>query len=265
MGMRNNMYQPPRQAYFPSQMPPPKMQPPRKRRIWLWILLSIIALVLIGGGISQLNSSNTDSSIFNNTPVPTQVITQPPTRQIETPTMQQIGIPESKALLGGSIFAFNNKFGDNNCCNTNGWDTNTQWVGVYTAEDGSRWYQAVGEQSNERVVGIRIHPYDNQGTSVWDMPTAKKTCNAYMPSDAIFQKTYPHTFANIVDGVIFEYYSPLLAQTLPSNDFTDSNNRPEKPGIFFVFFDNASYENAAQIDFCALGTDANLAVEDVNS
>lgn len=143
------------------------------------------------------------------------------------------------------------------------------WIGVYTAEDGSNWYHAVGEQSNERVIGIRLHPYNtdiNQtDTPEWDIPTAKKICNANISSDAMCQKTYQHIFANLVDGVINEYYSPVLAHTLPSKDFTDSKKYPEKPGLFFVYFNYARPDNASQIDFCTLGTDASLLVEDVIS
>jgi len=232
----------------------------RNVELSLWCGALLIALLLCVG-IATCGESATQPSQTQNTT--SQQATTAPTQQPATPT----SISENTAVLGGSVLAFDNKMGANNCCHDNGWDTNTMWVGVYTAEDGSRWYQAVGEQSHERVVGIRLHPYNaniNQaGTPVWDMPTAKKTCNAYLPSDAVFQKSYQHISFDIVDGIINEYYSPLLAQTLPSKDFTDANNHPEKPGLFFVYFNYARPGHPGPIDFCTLSTDASLSREDV--
>lgn len=255
----------PQQPQQPPQYQPPRLSPKKKSRKRLWFILAVVVVVLaIIIGVASQGQSQKPTPATQQTQA-TQMPAKATTRT-STPT-QQLSIADNIAVLGGTISAFDNKIGASNCCYENGWDTNTMWVGVYTAEDGSRWYQAVGEQSNERVVGIRIHPYNtdiNQtGTPVWDMPTTKKICNAYMPSDAMFQKTYQHIFANLADGVINEYYSPWLAHTLPGGDFTDSNNHPEKPGLFFVYFNYARPDNASQNDFCALGTDFSLQREDV--
>jgi hypothetical protein len=82
--------QPPQQPYYPPMQPSPQMQPPRKRRTWLWITLGVIALllfacigtvVLVSKGASQLSSSNS-GTVANTTPsAPTQAPTQPPTQQ----------------------------------------------------------------------------------------------------------------------------------------------------------------------------------------
>ncbi len=158
------------------------------------------------------------------------------------------------AVLGGTITAFDNKFGD--CCYLNGWDVGNNWVGVYTAEDGSAWYQAVGEQSNERVVGVYMHPYNttfNGGTPVWSSTQAKKVCKAYLPSDTKYIET--------VNGRD-EYYSSLLAHTLSGSDFTDSNNRMNKPGIFYGIYHTID-GFSTNVDYCAFGTDYSLQREGV--
>jgi hypothetical protein len=110
----------------------------------------------------------------------------------------------------------------------------------------------VGEQSNERVVGINMHPYNtdfcNPNTPVWNtIQAAMKVCGAYLPSDAKLKTS---------NGSTFEYFSAMLANTLPKSDFTDTNNHPEEPGFFFVKYDN--YNGSSQIDYCLVGTDRSL-------
>jgi len=258
--------------YFPAVRPPLPSQPlpVRKsyKKLWIIIAVALALLVIVSAGALQAGNYSQSSQQPQASPTqqaePLATTTKVTTKKVTKP----VGIAESKAVLGGSVFAFNNKFGDNNCCNRNGWETNTMWVGVYTAEDSSRWYQAVGEQSHERVVGIHMKPYNtdiNQaGTPVWDMPTAKRVCDMYVPPDAKLQTTYQHVYAGLVDGTIKEYYSPLLAHTLPSSDFTDANGHLEKQGLFFVFFHSYG-STPSQSDYCVLGTDRSLQREDVIS
>ena len=260
---------PPQQSslpqYVPAMLPkyhPEKPPPERKSHKKLWIILAVaLALVVIVSAVA-LQTGNISPSSQHLTTAPTQKASTP---QVAAPA----SIDENAAVLGGSIFAFDNKFGSNNCCNRNGWDTHTAWIGAYTAEHGSGWYQAVGEQSHERVVGIYINPYgDSTGSlasTTWPgLQAAKQVCNAYLPSDATLQTTYQHTFAGNVDGSVNEYYSSLLARTLPSGDFTDVNGHPEKPGLFFVFFHGYG-STPSQIDYCVLGTDRSLDREGVSS
>ena len=234
-------------------MPPPHKQKKHTKALWISIGVMLALIVIIAAAASQ--SSNGSSSTSTNTT--SQIATTEPTQPATAMATRSIGIAEDTAVLGGSIFAFDNKLGANNCCNKNGWDINTMWVGVYTAENGGSWL-GFDEQSHKRVVGIYINPYNtdiNQtGTPVWNnIQTAKQICNVYLPPDARLQKT---------QGGWNEYYSPLLAKTLPSSDFTDINNHPEKPGLFFVVFDTLS-SSSPQIDYCVLATDRSLQRENL--
>ena len=65
-------------------------------------------------------------------------------------------IPQGAATLGGSVFAFDKKFGANNCCFENGWTYqgpySQMWTGVYTG--GADSLRKVDERSTQRVVGV---------------------------------------------------------------------------------------------------------------
>jgi hypothetical protein len=87
-------YPPPQQPYYP----PPMMQPPpkRKRRIWLWIVLGIILLGIIGFFSSHGSSQSSTTAIATTAPTsvstassaPTQVPTQVPTHTPGWKTIQ---------------------------------------------------------------------------------------------------------------------------------------------------------------------------------
>jgi hypothetical protein len=248
------------QPYPPQQyQQPPQYQPPKKnlrKRLWLLVAAVFVIGVILGVASRGQNQQPTPTTQATQQPAtqPTTLPTVQPTR-VSTPT-QQLLIANNMAVLGGTISAFDNIIGASNCCTRNGWDDGNNWVGVYTAEDGNQWYQAVGEQSNEHVVGIYLSPYNttfNGGTPVWSSTQAKKVCNAYLPSDTKFIKT--------VNGRD-EYYSLLLAHTLPSSDFTDSNNHTNTPGIFYGIF-HLIDGFSTNVDYCAFGTDYSLQREDV--
>lgn len=246
-------------SQFRNQLP---QQPPPKQKSHkpLWLILAAVVLVLVAiiGVASQRQSQQPVTQATEQIRTAQQPATRVPTKvpkQISTPA-QQLSIANNIAVLGGTISAFDNKIGASNCCIRNGWDDGNIWVGVYTAEDGGQWYQAVGEQSNEHVVGIYLNPYNTTfsgGTPVWSSTQGKKVCYAYLPSDTKFIKTM-----NGRD----EFYSSLLAHTLPSSDFTDSNNHANTPGIFYGIF-HAIDGFSTNVDYCAFGTDYSLQREDV--
>jgi hypothetical protein len=68
---------PPQQPYYP---PPPVAQPPRKRRTWLWVVLGVLALLVLGcvgvvalaGRGVQTSTTNTGTAPNGNTPAATQ-------------------------------------------------------------------------------------------------------------------------------------------------------------------------------------------------
>ena len=251
----------------PLPPPPPPVQKSHKK-LWIIIAVALALLVIVSAGALQAGNYFSSSQQPQTSPAQQAAPLATTTKVTTKKVTKAVSIAQSKAVLGGSVFAFNDKFEENNCCNRNGWDTNTMWVGIYTAEDGSRWYQAVGEQSHERVVGIYMKPYNtniNQtGTPVWDMPTARRVCDAYLPPGAKLQTTYQYMSTGVVIGTVNEYYSPLLARALPGSDFTDANGHLEKPGLFFVFF--SSHASApSQVDHCVLGTDRSLQREGVSS
>jgi hypothetical protein len=141
-------------------------------------------------------------------------------------------ITENTPVLGGSIFAFDNKLGASNCCNRNGWDVNHMWVGIYTAEDGGSL--SIDEQSHNRVIGIFIHPYNdiNQtGTPTWkDLQTAKQICTVYLPPDAKLQSSQTSTYNNgLTTANINTYYSPTLATPYRAVISPMSKTRRENP------------------------------------
>jgi hypothetical protein len=258
--------------YVPAGRPPlPPPHPPERRshkKLWIIIAAALALLVIVSAGALQAGHYSPSSQQPQASPTQ-QAAPMPTTTKVATKKVTKaLGIAENDAVLGGRIVAFNNKFGDNNCCHNNGWDTNTMWVGVYTAEDGGGWYQAVGKQSHERVVGIYINPYNSSGSSLdafWPgLQAAKKVCDAYLPPGAKFQTTYQYVSTGVVIGTVNEYYSPLLARALPGSDFTDVNGHLEKPGLFFVFFSNHA-SAPSQIDHCVLGTDRSLQREGVSS
>lgn len=282
--------QPPQEGpYYPPSQPgfiAPPPQPPRRRRsrqFWLWLiggsLIGFVALCSLCAYIGSLlppapvaaqptvaptsvpqaiATPSTAISTATPSPTATPVPTPKPT---PTPTPPAT-IAENTPTLGGSVLGFDNKLGSNNCCNQNGWDANQMWVGISTMENGS---SRIGfdEHSRNRVVGVYVHPYNatvgDPNTPTWpSLDAARRVCSAYFPSDAVLKGSQPYKHFDFVVGVFYTYSSALLAHTLPAKDFTDVNNHPAQPGLFYVYY---SYENTStttKFDHCSMGTDQTL-------
>lgn len=90
----------------------------------------------------------------------------------------------------------------------------------------------------------------NGGIPTWTRrPLA--TLRAYLPPDAVAQSEYQVYLANVVTGYTKIYYSALLAHTLPTKDFTDTNGNQGMPGTIYVYM---SYNyDADHIGHCTLG------------
>ncbi|HVB22416.1 MAG TPA: hypothetical protein VNG51_10755 [Ktedonobacteraceae bacterium] len=131
-----------------------------------------------------------------------------------------------------------------------GWDSPTVYLSV---EPEDRNFD---EQSPARVVWISIQPENFntfQESATWWIPAiAYKICNAYLPPDAIFQNKIVYNDIGAIAGYAKEYYSRLLADTLPASDFTDNNDHIERHGLFFLYFDYGG-DGQHLID-CYLGT-----------
>ena len=227
--------------------PPPPIRPRRKLGRGCMISLIVVAALLVFGIIEAIATGGNGIGNGNASTQPTQS-SQQPTTQTDAPTDTPIpttapaGIADGSAVLGGTIMAFDNKIGSNNCCQDNGWEDGNTHVLVYTAQDGGRWYQKVGEQSSERVTGVLLQLFESGTWST--IQDAQKAIAPYMPSDA-------HLIKSLGNGE-YEYESNLLAQTLPASDFVDANNHPEQPGLFFAYYD-APGNN--QVDYCEIATD----------
>ncbi len=161
------------------------------------------------------------------------------------------------ATLGGSVKAFDNKFGDNNCCREDGWDYQgpfgATWTGVYAGDSNFDWL------SNSRVFGVLTEPQPS-GQS-WDASQTGTMQSQFMPSDAVLKSTQPAYLGNLVEGQEKTYFSALLAHTLPASDFKDNSGNLVQPGTVYVYLHFADYGNdSSHFDQCALSTDEHFAL-----
>lgn len=200
------------------------------KKTLLLIFLVFMALLLSAGSYTTQTTPSQTTSAPTTLPTSAQV-TKVPT----APPKPTINL--NLAMLGGSIHAFDQKFGSNNCCYRNGW---TSLNGPYVAvEDDTYNGLNVDETSLNRVVLIEIQPQsDGQTTnSVWSASNATSICNAYLPSDAKYQSSFLVPLADLTKGSVKVYYSTLLANSLPAKDFVNRNGKPGKPGTIYVYFD----------------------------
>lgn len=183
--------------------------------------------------------------------------TQPTAAQVsKSPTVPpKPTISLSLAILGGSIHAFDQKFGSNNCCYRNGW---TPPNGPYVAVEDSTYNGLnVDETSLNRVVLVEIQPQSDGQTSdpVWNASNATSICNTYLPPDATYQSGFLVPLGDLTKGSVKEYHSTLLANSLPAKDFVDRNGKQGKPGTVYVYFDY--HYDAGHIGGCYLDVQGN--------
>lgn len=207
----------------------------------IFIVLAILLLSACGKSSQFAQAQPTSTTHIIQT-----ALTKAPTVQSQ-PT---IGL--NQAILGGSIHAFDQKFGANNCCYRNEWTPlNGPNVGVW---DESYNGLNVDETSMNRVVRIYIEP---QGSDVWNASTSANICNRYLPPDFKYQSNYTVPLGNLTSGLVKVYYSTLLANTLPVHDFIGKDGKQGKPGTIYVFF-NYSYDlSTVNIGYCVLGVEGN--------
>jgi hypothetical protein len=210
------------------------------------LLLCSFVQAALGGGNSSSTPTHPSGQVAVVSPVATEKIVATPTHTYK----QKPTISLSSAILGGSINAFDKKFGSDNCCYENGWTPpNGPLVSVWDASYG----RLGDENSLQRVVRISIQPQSNgqTDTPVWSASTAATICDAYLPPDANFQFGYTVPLANLTQGYTKVYYSALLANTLPNQDFIGKDGNQGKLGLLYVYF---SYNyDADHIGHCTLG------------
>jgi hypothetical protein len=182
----------------------------------------------------------------------------PPATATTAPATPRGGIiPKSSAVLGGSVFAFNKKFGASNCCFENGWTYqgpySQMWTGVYTG--GPNSLTNVDERSTQRVVGI-----ENGGVMYaemsWTLAQAQSICGSFLPPDAKYHNTTLVLYEAVnVTGFEAHYTSVSLANTLPASAFTDAKGQPAPPGTFSIYYEYSfNGPNHNSINRCAMGT-----------
>lgn len=218
------------------------------KKTLLLIFLAFMALLLSACGDTAQSTPPQTTIVPTTQPTPEQV-----TRVPTAPPKPTINL--SLAILGGSIHAFDQKFGSNNCCYRNGW---TPPNGPYVAvEDDTYNGLNVDETSLNRVVLIEIQPQsDGQTTDlVWSASNATSICNAYLPPDAKYRGSFVVPLANLTKGSVKVYHSTLLANSLPAKDFVDRNGKQGKPGTIYVYFDY--HYDASHIGGCILDLQGN--------
>jgi hypothetical protein len=216
------------------------------------LLLTILALLTMSTLLGSLSACAADTAIYSSPPNIT--ITTP----VTTPTPSVPTIAQSAVTLGGSVVAFDKKFGANNCCFENGWDYKgpygQMWTGVYIGSPDS--LRNVDERSPQRVVGI-----ENGGAMYaemsWTLTQAKTICGSFLPPDAKYHSTTLVRYEAVnVTGFEAHYTSVSLANTLPASAFTDAKGQPTPPGTFSIYYEYSfNGPNHNSINRCTMGTD----------
>ena len=155
----------PNDPTYPPYPPPPMMQPPRKRRVWLWVLLGVFVLAVLGCvGILAASQG-------------TQTGTQPQatTAAGNTPTAKgtaTMAITHGTPHIGGPISDFYGKYGKPKNAGAGGSQT---WIAsqspsiiVNAATDSS------GKVNNMNVVG----------EPSWSRKYTETYCTRFLPPDA---------------------------------------------------------------------------------
>jgi hypothetical protein len=185
---------------------------------------------------------------------------QPITTPAPTSTPSKPTIPQSATTLGGSVVSFDKKFGASNCCYLNGWTYQgsfgqQMWTGVNTDHTPA---SNVDETSTQRVIDIENYGPISSSMNI-TMTQAKSLCGSFLPSDAKLQHTITVSRGGVVAGSELSYTSTLLANTLPTSDFTDKDGKATPPGTFFVNYDYSYIRPSSPlVAGCGIATDESL-------
>jgi hypothetical protein len=202
-------------------------------------MLAVLAI------LSACASESTPPAGANSAPTPTVTPSKPT-------------VLASAVTLGGSVVAFDKKFGANNCCFENGWTYQgpygQMWTGVYTGSPDS--LRNVDESSTQRVVGVEDGGAMYAEMS-WTLTQAKTICGSFLPPDAKYHTTTLVRYEAVnVTGFEAHYTSVSLANTLPASAFTDAKGQPAPPGTFSIYYEYSfNGPNHDSINKCAIGTD----------
>lgn len=157
---------------------------------------------------------------------PTSTITPAPAlTKTSIPTSTPSSIPSQTVGLGGTFSAFKARFGDSGRGNIyfQEWDFYTissQLADMYTS--GTPF----GPGNNDsHVFEFSIYPSSGVQWTVSTSAANTALCNSLRPSDTQQGKSYPDPLNN---GIVTEYTSKLLANTLVASDF-------DRVGVFYEY------------------------------
>ncbi|HET9981231.1 MAG TPA: hypothetical protein VFQ32_12345 [Ktedonobacterales bacterium] len=226
------------------------------------VLVAVLACATTGGFqslrvalfASSESTASTNQPPFTSIATTTANIPGAATTSMPTATAAPARpIPQDAATLGGSVYAFDDYFGDANCCLLSGWTYHAQygplWTGVYTGGAASS-PTSFDWRSTDRVIGIDNQPTDT--VSSWTISRASAICGGFLPPDA--QRT--GGASNTSQGTEQRYFSASLAKTLPASAFRDIQGKPVTPGTIYVFYETDGSANVSQ---CALSSDERFA------
>jgi hypothetical protein len=202
------------------------------------IVIVGIVLTACGGEANRTSSPHPTPTVGTlHLPTPTPLSTVP-----------AIGL--NSPILGGAWQAFDDLYGNSNCCSQNGWNYQGQfgpsWTGTVEASDSASVLPA---DPNSRVTGIQLDPQAAQPN--WSASEAQAMLDQFMPPDARQESRKAIYVGTTVVGAEEIYISLLLANTLPLSDFKGIDGSQEKPGTFFVYVNDGGQTG---YDVSTLGT-----------
>lgn len=258
------MYQPPNNDQTapnispppPGFTPPAPQMPKRKRKLWPWLIGTLVVLVVscsfcayVGSKLPPATTASQPTSVATTAPTtaaqsttaPTSApTTKPATQPTAAPTTQPTSGP---ARLGSDIGTFTAHYGQPNSHSSGILyhfqqysNSNVDFLIVMTglAEGGA--YAKLAETITAQA------PSDN-----WTKDQAESICAQFYPADAQYQsqKTYQNGYDKI-------YFSASLAKIFPASAFIDQQQNPVKPGLFDVSFLDSG-KGDGTFDSCDMG------------
>ena len=144
------------------------------------------------------------------------------------PGLQSGPSPITEATFGGTIAAFQAKYGDPQ---PHGSGAARQWKvtinGIHVLVSVTPDSDTASDGQNH-IIAMTIVP----DGGFWSQSTAGQILSTFLPGDATYQKDQS------VPGVGLArlYLSPDLGATFPASDFADSQGNLVSPGTFWAFF-----------------------------
>lgn len=205
-------------------------------------LVLVLALVACGSDVSS-SSENYSPDARNTARNPTSPATSSPT---PSPAAGDAG----PAIIGGTLEAFEAKFGapndhsDPSVFMYHFWRCGQALDCVIVTTD---YLDGATAALAHRIIHVIVAHPDSSGP--WTKSEAEAYCRTFAPNDLRYVKTIPDVSGGT--GYDIVYYSPTLAKIFPAKDFTDTNNNVTQDGSLDIEYLYAG-DNPDQIDSCDL-------------